>query len=89
MARPRIDGLDQRIIASFIDRGIFATQKEVISAGLRALVREQKAQEALARGGNPPYEDSTYLEQLNTTVEPENASMGHLDRQSTARAKRA
>jgi Arc/MetJ-type ribon-helix-helix transcriptional regulator len=85
MARPRIEGMEARIVDSFVSRGIFTNQREVISAALRALVREQKAQEASQRNNDPSYQDSTYEAQLESPAENKNASVGRVGRSSTAR----
>jgi len=86
MGRPRIEGMDDRIIKSFIDRGIFSKPGEVVSAALRALIREQKAKEAAER--KRAYSDSTYSAQLETEhedMEPRDASMGRMGRSAKAR----
>lgn len=83
MARPRIEGMDEKIIDSFIDRKIFTNQKEVVSAALRALVREQKAREALERG-EQRYTDEFYSSQLDSEREA-NESMGNLVRKTAER----
>lgn len=67
MTRPRIEGMDEKIVSSFIDRKIFSNQREVITAALKALVREQKAKEAKKRG-TPSFSDETYEMQLNTEL---------------------
>ena len=76
MTRPRIEGMDEKIISSFVDRKIFSNQREVITAALRALVREQKAKEASEREAQA-FSDETYKTQLNTELEKENASVGN------------
>lgn len=89
MPRPRIEGMDERIISSFLERKIFPSQREVISAALRALVREQKMKEAAAREGKQTFSDGTYLAQLNINAREEHATaVGHTGRSSTARQKR-
>ncbi len=82
MGRPRIEGMDEKIIASFIERKIYANQREVISSALRALVKEQKMKEAAERQ-NPEYTDATYGAQLDD--EEGNAEMGNSRRRATAR----
>jgi len=84
MARPRIEGMDEKIISSFVDRKIFSNQREVITAALRALVREQKIKEATERE-DQTFSDETYQEQLNTEVENENASVGNTRRSAAVR----
>lgn len=86
MGRPRIEGMDERIISSFIDRNIYSNQKEVISAALRALVREQKMKEASEREGQQ-FSDETYSAQLNTESNKgtESAAVGNSLRASAAR----
>lgn len=84
MTRPRIEGMDEKIISSFVDRKIFSNQREVITAALRALVREQKAKEALEREAQA-FSDETYKTQLNTELEKENASVGNTHRSAAIR----
>jgi Arc/MetJ-type ribon-helix-helix transcriptional regulator len=84
MARPRIEGMDEKIISSFVDRKIFSNQREVITAALRALVREQKTKEAAEREGQA-FSDETYQAQLNIEVEKENASVGNTHRSAAVR----
>jgi Arc/MetJ-type ribon-helix-helix transcriptional regulator len=84
MARPRIEGIDEKIISSFVDRKIFSNQREVITAALRALVREQKAKEASEREAQA-FSDETYKTQLNTELEKENASVGNTHRSAAVR----
>ncbi|MGZ3699753.1 MAG: hypothetical protein ACXWP5_16600 [Bdellovibrionota bacterium] len=76
--------MDERIIDSFIKRGIYANQREVISAALRALVKEQKSRESSQR--TALYSDSTYLLQA---AEPGlgniHAPVGPLGRKSKVR----
>jgi Arc/MetJ-type ribon-helix-helix transcriptional regulator len=84
MTRPRIEGMDEKIISSFVDRKIFPNQREVITAALRALVREQKIKEAHERE-NQAFSDETYKAQLNTEVENENASVGNTRRSAAVR----
>jgi Arc/MetJ-type ribon-helix-helix transcriptional regulator len=64
MPRPRIEGMDEKIILSFIERGIYKSQKDVLSAALRALVKEQKFKEASIQSQEAPYTESTYEMQL-------------------------
>ena len=84
MTRPRIEGMDEKIISSFVDRKIFSNQREVITAALRALVREQKAKEASEREAQA-FSDETYKTQLNTELEKENASVGNTHRSAAIR----
>ena len=83
MARPRIEGMDEKIIDSFLDRKIFSNQKEVVSAALRALVREQKVKEALERG-DQNYSDEAYSSQIDGKKDS-NVSVGNLVRPSATR----
>lgn len=76
MARPRIAGIDEKIIESFISRKIYGSQKEVLHQALRALVKEQQMKEAAVL-----YVDDTYALQLGDI----DASMGYLDRQAAVR----
>jgi Arc/MetJ-type ribon-helix-helix transcriptional regulator len=76
--------MDEKIISSFVDRKIFPNQREVITAALRALVREQKIKEAHERE-NQAFSDETYKAQLNTEVENENASVGNTRRSAAVR----
>ena len=84
MTRPRIEGMDEKIISSFVDRKIFSNQREVITAALRALVREQKAKEASEREAQA-FSDETYETQLNSELEKENASVGNTHRSAAVR----
>ena len=84
MPRPRIEGMDERIISSFLERKIFPNQREVITAALRALVREQKMKEAAERN-EQTFSDETYSDQLSAEVENENATVGYTHRPSAAR----
>jgi Arc/MetJ-type ribon-helix-helix transcriptional regulator len=72
MTRPRIEGMDERIINSFLERNIYDNQREVISAALRALVREQKMKEASEM---PAYSDETYAQQLTSETGAQDASV--------------
>ena len=85
MARPRIEGMDAKIISSFLERKIFSNQREVITAALRALVREQKMKEAVERENKQTFSDETYLTQLKTEVGNENAEMGYSSRSAKTR----
>ena len=85
MARPRIEGMDQRIIDSFIEREIFSNQREVITAALKALVREQKNKEAVVREDKQEFSDEIYSSQLTTEAESENAPVGNTRRSSATR----
>lgn len=80
MARPRIAGIDERIIESFITRKIYASQKEVLHQALKALVREQQMKEA-----ETLYTDDTYRLQIQLPEEDTDASMGYLSRQAAVR----
>jgi Arc/MetJ-type ribon-helix-helix transcriptional regulator len=86
MPRPRIDGVDERIIESFISRGIYSSQKEVIHEALRALVKEQKRKEA-DQQNSEEYSESTYTTQLTSLEESKkpHASMGHMARKTAVR----
>jgi Arc/MetJ-type ribon-helix-helix transcriptional regulator len=84
MTRPRIEGMDEKIISSFVDRKIFSSQREVITAALRALVREQKTKEASEREAQA-FSDETYKTQLSTELENENASVGNTRRSAALR----
>lgn len=85
MSRPRIEGMDERIIESFISRNVYSNQREVISAALRALVREQKIKDAMKRKSNQEFTDETYISQIQNEVEKENASVGNTHRSTTIR----
>ena len=81
MARPRIVGIDEKIIESFVVRKIYASQKEVLHHALKALVREQQTKEAAE-----PYSNETYAIQLGITSEENfDESMGYLGRQPAVR----
>jgi len=86
MTRPRIEGMDERIINSFLERNIYDNQREVISAALRALVREQKMKEA---SETPVYSDETYAQQLTSETGAQDATVGNLSSKATVRKKRA
>ena len=86
MARPRIEGMDERIIESFISRQIYSSHKEVIHSALMALVKQQQIKEAAQRAEEPLYDDSTYASQLETLeTEESNESVGNLARQAATR----
>jgi Arc/MetJ-type ribon-helix-helix transcriptional regulator len=80
MPRPRIDGFDEKLIASFIERGLYKNQKEVVSAALRLLAEHQMEVEAAANATT--YTDDTYAQQLE---ESSNAAVGNLARQTAVR----
>jgi Arc/MetJ-type ribon-helix-helix transcriptional regulator len=85
MARPRIDEIDERIIESFVTRGIYTSQREVLHNALRALVKEQMTKEGPR---TQLYSDDTYAIQFDSPAgESEDASMGNLVRQSATRQK--
>jgi len=84
MTRPRIEGMDEKIMASFIERNIYSSSKEVISAALRALVREQKQKEAQERESQA-FLDETYALQFDDQEGKENETMGNLVRQTAVR----
>ena len=46
MVKPRIKGADERIIQAFLKRKIFKNKAELVSAAIRALVREQMQKDA-------------------------------------------
>jgi Arc/MetJ-type ribon-helix-helix transcriptional regulator len=66
MPRPRIEGMDEGIIESFLSRKIYSSQKEVISEALKALVREQKQKETAAAQEDSQYGDETYSQQIES-----------------------
>ena len=41
MARPRIEGMSERIVKAFIERKIFSSQTDVIEAALKLLFEHQ------------------------------------------------
>jgi Arc/MetJ-type ribon-helix-helix transcriptional regulator len=76
--------MDERIIRSFVDRGIYSSSKDVISAALKALVREQRGKEAVQR--QQTFSDDTYRQQLEEESEgSRHASLGHMGRRAKAR----
>lgn len=83
--------MDDRIITSFVSRGIYASKKDVITAALKALVKEQMQKEAADRGSDQTYSDETYSNQIgakDSHAEKElkkNAPMGHLGRRTGTR----
>jgi len=79
MPRPRIDGFDEKLIAGFIERGLYKSQKDVISAAVRLLAEHHMELEAKAQAG---YTDDTYTQQLE---EPPNAPVGNLVRKTAVR----
>ncbi len=76
MPRPRIEGFDEKLIAGFIERGIYKNQKEVISAALRLLAEHHMQLES-----TQAYTDETYQQQLGDA----NAAVGNLARQTAVR----
>lgn len=90
MPRPRIEGFDEKLIAGFIERGLYKSQKDVISAAVRLLAEHHMELEAKAQND---YSDETYSQQLeapsNATNAATNETMGDLARPTTVRKKRA
>jgi Arc/MetJ-type ribon-helix-helix transcriptional regulator len=64
MPRPRIEGFDEKLIAGFIERGLYKSQKDVISAAVRLLAEHHMELEAKAQAS---YADDTYAQQLEDT----------------------
>jgi len=64
MPRPRIDGFDEKLIAGFIERGLYKSPKEVISAAIRLLAEHHMELETKAQS---QYTDDTYTQQLEET----------------------
>ncbi len=86
MPRPRIEGMDERIVESFVSRGIYPSQKIVIHEALKSLVREQKRKEAAECGRQADYSESTYSAQLSSLeTEQSHAPVGHLARKTKVR----
>ena len=86
MPRPRIEGMDDRIIASFVSRKIYASSKDVIHAALKALLREQMQRESAERMNGPSFSDETYSMQLEAEKgSKRNASMGYMGRKTGSR----
>ena len=79
MPRPRIDGFDEKLIAGFIERGLYKSQKDVLSAAIRLLAEHHMELEAKNASG---YTDETYAQQLEETS---NATVGNLARQTAVR----
>lgn len=79
MPRPRIEGFDEKLIAGFIERGLYKNQKEVVSAALRLLAERHMELEAKETSG---YTDETYEQQLRSG---DNAAVGHLARKTAVR----
>lgn len=79
MPRPRIEGFDEKLIAGFIERGLFKNQKEVVSAALRLLAEHQMEVEAKTASD---YTDETYEQQLR---DGDNAAVGHMVRKTAVR----
>jgi hypothetical protein len=59
--------IDKEIIKDFIERGVYTFEEEVISAALRALVREQAALEDEAANHAPKLSSEDYSIQLDDT----------------------
>jgi Arc/MetJ-type ribon-helix-helix transcriptional regulator len=86
MARPRIDGMDERMIEAFLKRGIYSSYKDVIHHALKALVRQQQMKESAQEPNEPIYSEDTYLSQLKTDEADKNhAAMGNLARKTAVR----
>ena len=79
MPRPRIDGFDEKLISSFIERGLYRNQKDVISAAIRLLAEHHMELEATVASA---YTDNTYAQQLE---ELPNETMGNLARKTAVR----
>ena len=80
MPRPRIDGFDEKLISGFIERGIYKTQKEVVSAAVRLLAEHHMELEAK---NVTAFTDDTYTQQLEE--ETSDAAMGNLARKAAVR----
>jgi hypothetical protein len=59
--------IDKEIIKDFIERGVYTFEEEVISAALRALVREQARTEDEAANHAPKLSREDYSIQLSDT----------------------
>jgi Arc/MetJ-type ribon-helix-helix transcriptional regulator len=81
MPRPRIEGFDEKLIAGFIERGLYKSQKDVISAAIRLLAEHHMELEAVNAA---TYTDDTYAQQLENKETP-NAAVGNLARQTAVR----
>ena len=79
MPRPRIEGFDEKLIAGFIERGLFKNQKEVVSAALRLLAEHQMELESKLATN---YADETYSQQLE---DHDNEAVGNLVRKTATR----
>ncbi len=62
--RPRVSGMDERIIQAFLERGFFKNQNEVVSAALKALVREQRQADSEMQNEESLADQATYEMQL-------------------------
>ncbi len=62
--RPRVAGMDERIIQAFLERGLFKNQNEVVSAALKALVREQRQADSERQNVESLADHTTYEMQL-------------------------
>ncbi len=80
MPRPRIDGFDEKLISGFIERGLYKTQKEVVSAAVRLLAEHHMELEAK---NVTAFTDDTYTQQLEE--ETSDAAMGNLARKAAVR----
>lgn len=66
--RPRVAGMDERIIQAFLERGIYKNQNEVVSAALRALVKEQRRIDADRQNVESLADQTTFEMQLEETA---------------------
>lgn len=79
--RPRVAGMDERIIQAFIERGLFKNQNEVVSAALKALVREQRQKDSERQNEESLADQTTYemqLEGREDAAENSTQKMGNL-----------
>nr|BFD69051.1 hypothetical protein HAGR004_40730 [Bdellovibrio sp. HAGR004]BFD69116.1 hypothetical protein HAGR004_41380 [Bdellovibrio sp. HAGR004] len=79
--RPRVAGMDEKIIQAFIERGLFKNQNEVVSAALRALVREQRQMDSERQNEESLADQTTYdmqLEGHESATESSAQKMGNL-----------
>lgn len=79
--RPRVAGMDEKIIQAFIERGLFKNQNEVVSAALRALVREQRQMDAERQNEESLADQATYdmqLEGHENAADDSTQKMGNL-----------
>jgi Arc/MetJ-type ribon-helix-helix transcriptional regulator len=56
--------MDERIIQAFLERGFFKNQNEVVSAALKALVREQRQADSEMQNEESLADQATYEMQL-------------------------